>query len=128
MAEMSDGEVRERLGRYRTKRAVRTAAIVVVAVAVVAVVACLAVGFSARRAEKVRVESVLKKPLLDWSEAERAEFPEEYETRRQRERADEPALWTAAEKKAEWWSYSKLVVKSKFRRAASRRAKTPAQP
>lgn len=125
MAEMSDGEVKERLGRYRTKRAVRTTALAVVAAAVVAVVACLAVdGFSARRAEKERVESVLNKPLLEWSEAERAEFPEEYETRRQRERADEPALWTAAEKKAEWWSYSKLIVKSKFRRAKS----APAQP
>lgn len=117
MAEMTDSEVSERLGRYRTKRTIRTIAIIVGIVLLSA--AAIVVGVrrsAAHSAEKARVESILQKPLLEWSEAERNEFPAEYETRRQAERATNPALWTATEKKAEWWRYAKLVVKNKFTR------------
>ena len=121
MAEMTDREVSERLGRYRTKRTIRTTAIIVAVVLLSAAAVVVGVRWSAARdaarAEKARVESILQKPLLEWSEAERNEFPAEYENRRQAERATNPALWTAAEKKAEWWRYAKLVVKNKFARA-----------
>lgn len=120
MSEMSDKEVEERLDSYRARRAARKiavfAAVVVVAVAAVCVAMRMSAARDAAIAEKARVESIIQKPLLEWSEAERAEFPEEYESRRQKERAKDPELWTAAEKKAEWWRYSKLLLKSKFRR------------
>ena len=118
MAEMTDREVSERLGRYRTRRTLKISALIV-AIVIVAAAAVVfemrrAAARDAARAEKARVESILKKPLLEWSETERAEFPEEFENRRQAERTLNPALWTAAEKKAEWWSYTKLLVKNKF--------------
>ncbi|MBP5543603.1 MAG: hypothetical protein ILM98_05980 [Kiritimatiellae bacterium] len=120
MSEMSHKEVAERLDGYRARRAARRfaaiAAIVVVVVAAVGVTMRMSAAHDAAIAEKARVESILQKPLLEWSEAERAEFPEEYENRRQKERAMNPALWTAAEKKTEWWRYSKLLLKSKLRR------------
>ncbi|MBR0055697.1 MAG: hypothetical protein IJP66_00050 [Kiritimatiellae bacterium] len=120
MAEMTDSEVSERLGNYRMRRRLKVAAVAAVAAFAAAAIAFAALRASAARdaelAEKARVESILNKPLLEWSEAERAEFPAEYEGRRQKERASNPALWTRAEKRAEWWRYSKLLVKSKLRR------------
>ncbi len=62
----------------------------------------------AAAAEAARIEAITKKPLLEWTEAEKAELADVYEARRQEERKTNPELWTEAEKKAEWWSYTKL--------------------
>ncbi len=77
----------------------------------------------AAAAEAARVEAILQKPLLEWTEAERAEFAQDYESRRQAERVNDKRLWTAEEKKHEWWSYSKLVVRQSVRELRNRKSK-----
>ncbi len=86
-------------------------AIVLVAVVAGVVAQRRAAEQAARAAEAARVEAVLQKPLLEWTEDARAEFADAFETRRQVERANDKRLWTADEKKREWWSYFKLVVR-----------------
>ncbi len=76
----------------------------------------------AAAAEAARVEAILQKPLLSWTDEEKAEFAEEYEKRRQSERANDSRLWTAEEKKHEWWSYSKLVVRQSVREFRNRKS------
>lgn len=63
---------------------------------------------AAAAAEAARIEAITKKPLLEWTEAEKAELADVYESRRQEERKTNPELWTEAEKKDEWWDYTKL--------------------
>lgn len=63
-----------------------------------------------KAAEKARIEAIMKKPLLEWTDADKAELPEFYETRRQRERVTNSALWTEEEKQTERWAYTKLVT------------------
>lgn len=77
---------------------------------------------AAAAAEAARVEAILQKPLLCWTDEEKAEFAEKYEKRRQVERVDDKRLWTAEEKKHEWWSYTKLVVRQSVRELRSRKS------
>lgn len=72
---------------------------------------------AAEAAERARVEGILAKPLADWTDADKAEFADAYETRRQEERASDHTLWTKEEKKSEWWSYAKIRVSEQFRRS-----------
>ena len=100
----------------RCRRAAWVAAIVILlAVIVAGAVFHVRRQAAAEAAEAARVEAIMNKPLLCWTDDEKAEFAEAYETRRQSERATNPKLWTSAEKKSEWWSYSKLVVRQSFR-------------
>ena len=64
-------------------------------------------------AERARIEAIIRKPLLQWTDADKAELPDVYEGRRQRERIGNSKLWTKEEKKSEWWTYTKLVANEK---------------
>lgn len=86
---------------------------IILVVAILIVVGC-SIAISSYKEEKTRVDSIVNKPLLEWTAEERAEFPLVFEERRIVERQRDSRLWTKEEKKKDWWGYTQLYVSQKW--------------